>query len=198
MRSANDVKIEKTCLRTQSSKLNDIYLEQWEKNNNLSILEQKVKQTHQQSSDVLSVPKICSNQLSQVYFAHWENNGNVKIMEKNVKQLSGKISKKDNESKDQASVYSESQQTFSIEDKPAVSLNFVGRPNRKDKSNYRNIIIDHKVEDLTAEITNLKKNLKHCRKRNRELFKELWEERERNKIRKEDLIKIRTLLNKYI
>ena len=149
------------------------------------------------------MPQICSSQLSQAYLKNYEKNSNVKMLEQNIEHLCGEISNKVIESKDHVSDNSARQLTSLIENKPAVSLNLAGLPRQfgleqKYIINHRNMGDDHKVEDLTVEIKNLKRNLRHSQKRNRELVKELREERERNRIRKEDFKKIQALFNKYI
>ena len=58
--------------------------------------------------------------------------------------------------------------------------------------------MEQKVIELIAKNKELQENLKHSRKRTRELIKQLREEEVSKKMRRDDFSVIHTLLNRYL
>lgn len=105
------------------------------------------------------------------------------------------------ESKDQNKANSDLLESLN-DDKPALPV--VSAPLKKIKieQNEKKVngkeVMDQKVNELIAKNKKLQENLKHSRKRTRELMTQLREERESKKIRRDDFKMIYTLLNRYL
>ena len=179
----NSLSQDATIMSNTCSYLSQIYLEQWEKNNNVEREVKESKDRGNANSD-LQVKSLSEDKPVLP-------SSSAPLKEREVKK-----------SKDQGNGNSDLQVKSLTEDKPVQPSSSVPLKEIKIEQNEQKVNektdMEQKVNELIAKNKELQENLKHSRKRTRELIKQLREEEALKKMKRDDFSVIHTLLNRYL